>query len=78
MFEPRRLARVSFSVTNVDEGGSMKFLVEVAAVAGAYVAGTVSPAIGRKLKAFVAKEEAKVKAETKAVEAKFDAELKKL
>ena len=61
----------------------MKFLVEVAAVAGAYVAGayvagTVSPAIGRKLKAFVAKEEAKVKAETKAVEAKFDAELKKL
>ena len=56
----------------------MKFLVEVAAVAGAYVAGTVSPAVGRKLKAFVAKEEAKVKAETKAVEAKFDAELKKL
>ena len=56
----------------------MSFLVEVAVVAGAYVAGCVSPAVGRKLKAFVAKEEAKVKAETKAVEAKFDAELKKL
>ena len=56
----------------------MTFLVEVAAVAGAFVAGTVSPSLGRKLKAFVAKEEAKVKAETKAVEAKFDAELKKL
>ena len=41
----------------------MKFLVEVAAVAGAYVAGTVSPAIGRKLKAEVAKLKAKFKAD---------------
>ena len=57
----------------------MSFLVEVAAVAGAYVAGCVSPAVGRKLKAFVAKEEAKAKsAVAKAVDAKFDAELKKL
>jgi hypothetical protein len=56
----------------------MQFLFEVAAVAVAFVAGTVSPSLGRKLKAFVAKEKAKIKAETKAVEAKFDAELKKL
>ena len=56
----------------------MQFLFEVAAVAGAYVAGCVSPAVGRKLKAFVAKEEAAVKAEVKVVEAKFDAGLKKL
>ena len=44
----------------------------------AFVAGTVSPSLGRKLKAFFAKEEATIKAEVKAVEAKFDAGLKKL
>ena len=38
----------------------MSFLVEVAAVAGAYVAGTVAR-VGRKLKAFFAKEEAAAK-----------------
>ena len=46
----------------------MSFLVEVAAVAGVYVAGTVSPAIGRKIKAEVAKvkaEAAKLKADAK-------------
>lgn len=56
----------------------MSFLVEVAAVAGAYVAGCVSPAVGRKLKAFVAKEEAKVKADVSKVEAEAKAEVKKL
>jgi hypothetical protein len=56
----------------------MSFLVEVAAVAGAYVAGCVSPAVGRKLKAFVAKKEAAAKAEVAKVDAKVDAELKKL
>ena len=46
----------------------MSFLVEVAVVAGAYIAGTVSPAIGRKIKAEVAKvkaEAAKLKADAK-------------
>jgi uncharacterized phage protein gp47/JayE len=56
----------------------MSFLVEVAAVAGSYVAGCVSLAVGRAIKKFLAKEEAAVKAEVKAVEAKFDADLKKL
>jgi hypothetical protein len=56
----------------------MSFLVEVAAVAGAYVAGTVSPAIGRKLKAFVAKEEVAAKSAVAKIDAKLDAELKKL
>jgi len=56
----------------------MSFLVEVAAVAGAYVAGTVSPAIGRKLKALVAKEEAAVKADVSKVEADAKADVKKL
>jgi outer membrane murein-binding lipoprotein Lpp len=58
--------------------GFMKFLVEVAVVAGAYVAGCVSPAVGRKLKAELAKgkaELAKIKAEddayVKSVEKKF-------
>ena len=56
----------------------MKFLVEVAIVAGAYVAGCVSPAVGRKLKSELAKgkaELAKIKAEdeayVKSVEKKF-------
>jgi hypothetical protein len=35
----------------------------VFAVAAAYVAGTVSPAVGRKIKAFFQKEEAAVKAD---------------
>jgi len=56
----------------------MSFLVEVAAVAGAYVAGTVSPAIGRKLKAFVAKEEAAVKADVSKVEADAKADVSKV
>ena len=56
----------------------MKFLVEVAAVAGAYVAGTVSPAIGRKLKAEVAKLKGDVKADVSKVEAKFGVGVKKL
>ena len=56
----------------------MKFLVEVAAVAGAYVAGTVSPAIGRKLKAFVAKENAAAKSAVAKVDAKLDVDLKQL
>ena len=61
----------------------MKFLVEVAAVAGAYVAGTyvagcVSPAVGRKLKAFFAKEEAAAKSAVAKIDAKLDTELKKL
>ena len=56
----------------------MSVLVEVAVVAGAYVAGTVSPAIGRKIKAFLAKEEAAAKAEVAKLDAKVDAGLKKL
>ena len=56
----------------------MKFLVEVAAVAGAFVAGTVSPSLGRKLKAFVAKENAAAKSAVAKVDAKLDADLKKL
>jgi 3D (Asp-Asp-Asp) domain-containing protein len=56
----------------------MKFLVKFAFYGVAYVAGTVSPAIGRKIKAFFAKEETAVGAHWKAAEAKFDAELKKL
>ena len=56
----------------------MSFLVEVAAVAGAYVAGCVSPAVGRKLKAFVAKEEAAAKSAVAKIDAKLDTELKKL
>ena len=56
----------------------MQFIFEVAAVAGAYVAGCVSPAVGRKLKAFFAKEEAKVKADVSKVEAEAKAEVKKL
>jgi hypothetical protein len=56
----------------------MTFLVEVAAVAVAFVAGTVSPSLGRKLKAFVAKEEAKVKADVSKVEADAKAEVKKV
>ena len=56
----------------------MTFLVEVAAVAGAYVAGTVSPAIGRKLKAEVAKLKGDVKADVSKVEAGAKVEVKKL
>ena len=56
----------------------MKFLVEVAAVDGAYVAGTVSPAIGRKLKAEVAKLKGDVKADVSKVEADAKAEVKKV
>ena len=56
----------------------MSFLVEVAAVAGAYVAGCVSPAVGRKLKAFVAKKEAAAKSAVAKVDAKLDVDLKKL
>ena len=56
----------------------MSFLVEVAAVAGAYVAGTVSPAIGRKLKAEVAKLNGDVKADVSKVEADAKVEDKKL
>ena len=47
----------------------MSFLVEVAAVAGAYVAGCVSPAVGRKLKAELAKLESGAKADVSKVEA---------
>jgi hypothetical protein len=43
--------------------------VEIAVVAAAYVAGTVSPAIGRKIKAFVAKEEVAAKADVSKAEA---------
>ena len=60
----------------------MKFLVEVAAVAGAYVAGCVSPAVGRSIKKFFSVEEAKLKADVTAdvakVEADAKAEVKKL
>ena len=56
----------------------MQFLVEVAAVAGAYVAGTVSPAIGRKLKAELAKLKGDVKADVSKVEAGAKADVKKL
>ena len=56
----------------------MKFLVEVAAVAVAFVAGTVSPSLGRKLKAFVAKENVVAKSAVAKVDAKLDADLKKL
>ena len=56
----------------------MKFLVEVAVVAGAYVAGCVSPAIGRKLKAFFAKENAAAKSAVAKIDATLDADLKKL
>ena len=56
----------------------MSFLVEVAAVAGAYVAGTVSPAIGRKLKAELAKLKGDVKADVSKVEAGAKADVKKL
>ena len=56
----------------------MSFLVEVAAVAGAFVAGTVSPSLGRKLKAFFAKEEAAAKSAVAKIDAKLDTELKKL
>ena len=56
----------------------MSFLVEVAAVAGAYIAGTVSPAIGRKLKAEVAKLKSDVKADVSKVEADAKVEVKKL
>ena len=44
----------------------------------AFVAGTVSPSLGRKLKAFVAKEEAAAKSAVAKIDAKFDTELKKL
>ena len=44
----------------------------------AFVAGTVSPSLGRRLKAFLAKEKAAAKAEVAKVDAKVDAELKKL
>ena len=43
--------------------------VEIAVVAAAYVAGTVSPAIGRKIKAFLAKEKAAAKADVSKAEA---------
>ena len=56
----------------------MTFLVEVAAVAVAFVAGTVSPSLGRKLKAFAAKKEAAAKSAVAKVDAKLDADLKKL
>ena len=56
----------------------MSFLVEVAVVAGAYIAGTVSPAIGRKLKAEVAKLKGDVKADVSKVEADAKVEVKKL
>jgi outer membrane murein-binding lipoprotein Lpp len=56
----------------------MTFLVEVAAVAGAYVAGCVSPAVGRKLKAEVAKLKGDVKADVSKVEADAKAEVKKV
>lgn len=47
----------------------MTFLVEVAAVAVAFVAGTVSPSLGRKLKAFVAKENASAKSTVAKIDA---------
>ena len=60
----------------------MKFLVEVAAVDGAYVAGCVSPAVGRSIKKFFSAEEAKLKGDVKAdvskVEADAKVEVKKL
>jgi hypothetical protein len=56
----------------------MSFLVEVTAVAGAYVAGCVSPAVGRAIKKFLAKEEVEAKSAVAKVDAKLDAELKKV
>jgi len=49
--------------------------VEIAVIAAAYVAGTVSPAVGRKIKAFVAKEKAAAKAEVKVVETQVEKKL---
>ena len=45
----------------------MKFLVKFAFYGVAYVAGTVSPAVGRKLKAELAKLKAKFEADKAAV-----------
>jgi len=56
----------------------MKFLVKFAFYGVAYVAGTVSPAVGSAIKKFLAKEEAAVKAEVAKLDAKVDAGLKKL
>jgi membrane-associated protease RseP (regulator of RpoE activity) len=52
--------------------------VEIAVVAAAYVAGTVSPAVGRKIKAFVDKEIAAAKADVFKAEADVKADVKKL
>jgi hypothetical protein len=46
--------------------------------AAAFVAGTVSPAIGRKLKAMYRTEVAAFKADVAKADAKLDAELKKV
>lgn len=48
------------------------------AVGGAYVAGTVSPAVGRKIKSFFKKEETTVVGSLKVDLAKGEAEVKKL
>ena len=56
----------------------MTFLVEVAAVAVAFVAGTVSPSLGRKLKTEFAKLKGDVKADVSKVEADAKVEVKKL
>jgi hypothetical protein len=46
-------------------------IIEIGAIAAAYVAGCVSPAVGRKLKAALAKGEATVKADVQAAEKKL-------
>jgi len=51
--------------------------MEIAVIAAAYVAGTVSPAIGRKLKAELAKGEADVKADASKAEAAAKADVAK-
>ncbi len=50
--------------------------IEIGVVAGAYVAGCFSPAVGRKLKATLAKEEAAVKAAVPKAEAVVVADVK--
>jgi len=62
--------------TPFSKGDSM--FVEIAVVAAAYVAGTVSPAVGRKIKAFVDKEEVAAKADVSKAEADVKADVKKL
>jgi hypothetical protein len=52
-------------------------LMEIVVIAAAYVAGTVSPAIGRKLKAELAKGEADVKADASKVETAAKADVAK-